>query len=91
MKKCKKIISGLLFFCMLIRSAFVSLNFMGVIGHTENMVNIDNENVVNADNENGDNVGTETAETTEYWHIVFKGFSFGKTGRDSNHTRKRMS
>ena len=80
MKKCKKIISGLLFFCMLIGSAFVSLNFMGVIGHTENMVNIDNENVVNADNENGDNVGTETAETTEYWHIVFKGFSFVITG-----------
>ena len=63
MKKCKKIISGLLFICMLIGGAFVSLNFMGVIGHTENMVN--------ADNENGGNVGTETAETTEYWHIVF--------------------
>lgn len=76
MKKCKKIISGLLFICMLIGVTFASLIFMGVIGHTENMVNIDNENVVNADNENGSNVGTETAETTEYWHIVFKGFAF---------------
>ena len=76
MKKCKKIISGLLFICMLIGVTFASLIFMGVIGHTENMVNIDNENVVNADNENGGNVGTETAETTEYWHIVFKGFAF---------------
>ena len=68
MKKCKKIIFGLLFICMLIGVTFASLIFMGVIGHTENMVNIDNEN--------GGNVGTETAETTEDWHIVFKGFSF---------------
>ena len=56
MKKCKKIISGLLFICMLIGVTFASLIFMGVIGHTESMVNIDNEN--------GSNVGTETAETT---------------------------
>ncbi len=58
MKKCKKIISGLLFICMLIGVTFASLIFMGVIGHTENMVNIDNEN--------GSNVGTETAETPEF-------------------------
>ena len=68
MKKCKKIIFGLLFICMLIAVALASFIFMGVIGHTEN--------VVNAYNENGDDVGTETAETTEYWHIVFKGFAF---------------
>ena len=68
MKKCKKIIFGLLFICMLIGVTFASLTFMGVIGHTENVVNADNENVVN--------VGAETAEATEYWHIVFKGFAF---------------
>lgn len=67
MKKCKKIISGLLFICMLIGGAFVSLNFMGVIGHTENMVN---------DTEKEGDEGDEMAETTEDWHIVFKGFSF---------------
>ena len=65
MKKCKKIIFGLLFICMLIGVTFASLTFMGVIGHTENMVNIDNENVGNADNENGDDAGAEMAETTE--------------------------
>lgn len=67
MKKCKKIIFGLLFICMLIGVTFASLTFMGVIGHTENVVN---------DTEKEGDEGDEMAETTEDWHIVFKGFSF---------------
>lgn len=67
MKKYKEIIFGLLFICMLIGVTSASLTFMGVIGHTENVV-IDTE-------KEGDE-GDEMAETTEDWHIVFKGFSF---------------
>lgn len=39
MKKYKEIIFGLLFICMLIGVTSASLTFMGVIGHTENVVN----------------------------------------------------
>ena len=67
MKKYKEIIFGLLFICMLIGVTSASLTFMGIIGHTENVV-IDTE-------KEGDE-GDEMAETTEDWHIVFKGFSF---------------
>lgn len=67
MKKNKEIIFGLLFICMLIGVTSASLTFMGVIGHTENVVN---------DTEKEGDEGDETAETTEYWHIVFKGYAF---------------
>lgn len=67
MKKYKEIIFGLLFICMLIGVTSASLTFMGVIGHTENVVN---------DTEKEGDEGDEMAETTEDWHIVFKGFSF---------------
>ena len=67
MKKHKEIIFGLLFICMLIGVTSASLTFMGVIGHTENVVN---------DTEKEGDEGDEMAETTEDWHIVFKGFSF---------------
>lgn len=67
MKKNKEIIFGLLFICMLIGVTSASLTFMGVIGHTENVVN---------DTEKEGDEGDEMAETTEDWHIVFKGFSF---------------
>lgn len=67
MKKYKEIIFGLLFICMLIGVTSASLTFMGVIGHTEN--------VVTGTEKEGDE-GDEMAETTEDWHIVFKGFSF---------------
>lgn len=67
MKKYKEIIFGLLFICMLIGVTSASLTFMGVIGHTENVV---------TDTEKEGDEGDEMAETTEDWHIVFKGFSF---------------
>ena len=67
MKKYKEIIFGLLFICMLIGVTSASLTFMGVIGHTENVV---------VDTEKEGEEGDEMAETTEDWHIVFKGFSF---------------
>lgn len=67
MKKYKEIIFRLLFICMLIGVTSASLTFMGVIGHTENVV---------TDTEKEGDEGDEMAETTEDWHIVFKGFSF---------------
>lgn len=67
MKKYKEIIFGLLFICMLIGVTSASLTFMGVIGHTENVV---------TDTEKEGDEGDEMVETSEYWHIVFKGYAF---------------
>lgn len=67
MKKYKEIIFRLLFICMLIGVTSASLTFMGVIGHTENVV---------TDTEKEGDEGDEMVETSEYWHIVFKGYAF---------------